>query len=586
MSLLNDGYKSNSGNKRIFVAGGVALVVLILIIVALLAIVTTLNKNKISLTVNSKRYSTSSYLINKDDTTYIAIEDLTKIMNDSYTYKSGNKDAEDDRNCYVTNGRESTFFEVDSKEVYKILEETNEIEFYTLDKPVIKENGKMYMPIDAVQLGLNINYSNANNKYNLNSIGYLESYYNQDESKTFVPDESVVWETEHYSNMKMLKYGLVVVQDQNDRLGVSKISASTDKKTKVTTVSTTPLITTKYTDIKYVEKYNQLVVQTENGQGIVQLDVKDVNYNAKTLILPQYEILMPMGNDLYIVGETQKAEDRSATKDVIKYGIVNKDGDVILPTVYDKIGIDATKFLNNDLKNQYIIFDSLIPVTKDGLCGFVNLNGQTVIELQYSDFGCTETNSNSNVFIIPEENAIVMKSGENYSIISKTGKSIVGNVLIRVYKEIEDGKEEYLMLTTEKKFNVLNAIKDLKKQYTNEAIQFDNNEENSELSQEVAEEEEPVENEQLKKTNVESESENNLQNNQENTIESNNNNNNATENNNSLNNNQSEQEEVITINTQSNENKTNENNAQQANVKTEEEIRQELENKTKQAIEE
>ena len=55
MSLLNDGYKSNSGNKRIFVAGGVALVVLILIIVALLAIVTTLNKNKISLTVNSKR---------------------------------------------------------------------------------------------------------------------------------------------------------------------------------------------------------------------------------------------------------------------------------------------------------------------------------------------------------------------------------------------------------------------------------------------------------------------------------------------------------------------------------------------------
>ena len=36
MSLLNDGYKSNSGNKRIFVAGGVALVVLILIIVALL----------------------------------------------------------------------------------------------------------------------------------------------------------------------------------------------------------------------------------------------------------------------------------------------------------------------------------------------------------------------------------------------------------------------------------------------------------------------------------------------------------------------------------------------------------------------
>ena len=570
MSLINDSYKSNSGNKKIFVAGGVALVVLILIIVALFAIVTALNNGKVSLTVNSKKYSTSSYLINKDDTIYIAIEDLTKIMNDSYTYKSGNKDAEDDRNCYVTNGRESTFFEVDSKEIYKILEETNEIEFYTLDKPIIKENGKMYMPIDAVELGLNINYSNANKKYNLNSIGYLEGYYNREQSKTFIPDSAVVWDTEHYSNIKLLKYGLVVVKDDAGRLGISKISASTDKKSKITTVSTTPLITTKYTDIKYVEKYNQLIVETESGQGIVQLEIKDGNYNAKTLILPQYEFLTPMGNDLYIVGQTQKVEERSSTKSVVKYGIVNKDGDEILPYIYDKIGIDATKFLNNDLKNQYIIFDSLIPVTKDDLCGFVNLKGQTVIDLQYSDFGCTQTNSNSNVFLIPEENAIVMKSGENYCIISKTGKSIVGN-LIRVYKEIEDGKEEYIMLTKERKANVLNSIKDLKKQYPDKSIQFGENEENNEnneVKEEVAKEEEKVENEELKKTDLE----NNIENNEENTLSKNN---------------KQEQEEIITINTQSNENKQNENNEQQqTNIKTEEEIRKELEARTKQAIEE
>lgn len=571
MSLLNDGYKSDNGNKKVFIAGGVALVVLILIIVALLAIVTTLNKNKISLTVNSKKYSTSSYLINKDETIYIAIEDLTKIMDGSYTYKSGNKDSEDDNDCYVTNGRESTFFEADSKEIYKILEETNEIEFYTLDKPVIKENGKIYMPIDAVELALNINYSNDNNKYNLNSIGFLEGYYNQEQSKLFIPDESIVWDTEHYSNIKLLKYGLVVVKDQDNKLGISRISASTDKKSKITTVSTSPLITTKYTDIKYVEKYSELIVETENGQGIVKLDTKDGNFTTKTLILPQYEILMPMSDDLYIVGETKKTEEQSSSKDVVKYGIVNKDGDEILPVEYDQIGIDATKFLNNDLKNQYVIFDNLVPVKKDNLCGFVNLNGQTVIDLLYSDFGCTETNSNSNVFIIPEEDAIVMKNGENYSIISNTGKTIIGK-LVRVYKEIEDGKEDYTMLTQTKKSNVINSIKDMKKQYSNGAIQVEN--ENGE-KQEVAEEEEPIENEEL----------NTNQNSEENSSA-----NNSTENNTSENKENENSEETIKVNTQTNENtqkvENNETQTQQNNVKSEEEIKQELENRTRQAIEE
>lgn len=454
MNLIDESYNSNRNSKRIFIACGVGIVVLLVIIIALLLYVTTINGSKNSLIVDNSKYSYSKYVLQKNDVAYIGIEDLSKITKNGYSYKKGDKDNEDADKCYITNTLESTFFEVDSKQFYKVLADSDELEYFTMENPVIKEEGKMYIPLENIKEAFNVRIVKNNNAYNIMSIAYLESLYNLDKSKNsaYVPDESIVWNTGYASNKKLLKDNLVIVQDENKKLGVAKVSRTSDKKKVV--VSTSKIIDPKYDSIEYLEKYKQLVVETESGKGIVQLKQDDAgNFSAKTLILPQYEEIKPVSDKLYLVRESSKDAN---TK---KYGIVNQEGDIVLASEYDSIGFDISKFTNNGLTNQYIIYDNLIPVKKDNLYGFVNLNGKVVIAPEFTDLGYMGTNSNGNVLVIPDVDGIVVKKDKNYGIISKTGKVLIKPVLTRVYKESVDGKEQYSMVYNDKKDNVVDYIK-------------------------------------------------------------------------------------------------------------------------------
>lgn len=458
MNLIDENRNTHGDNRKIFIACGVGIVVLLFIIIGLLAYVTTINKNSASLIIDNKQYLVSNYLLNKDNVIYIGIEDLTKMTKDGYTYKSGSKDVEDENKCYITNSYESTFFEVGSNNIYKVLEDTNETEHYTLKNQIIKENGKIYMPLDSAEIAANVRCSNTNNKIVISSISSLESFYNKQKSNTFIPDTSIVWETT-YSNKKLLKKGIVIVKDEKDKLGLATISSTTDNKTKVTKVQTNSIIDPKYSDIKYVEKFNQLIVKTEKGKGIVQLGEENNKYTAKTIISPQYSDIKQISEELYLVSNI-------STDKITKYGIIRKtveqessqEAEEILPIEYDKIGIDISKFTNNNLNNEYIIYDNLIPVKKDKLWGFVNLKGKVVIKLEYTDLGYIGTNSTNSILIIPKLNAIIVKKDNNYGIITKSNTILVKSVLTKVYKEVVDGEEQYTMLYNDKKYNVIDYI--------------------------------------------------------------------------------------------------------------------------------
>lgn len=467
MNLIDESYNTNRNNKKIFIICGTGIVILLFIIIALLAFVTTLNSKQIKLTVDGESYSSSDYLLNKENALYIGIEDLTKITENGYSFKSGSKDVEDDNKCYITNPYESTFFEVNSNEIYKVLEETNETEYYTLENPIIKENGKIYMPLSAVKVAFNASYRSGNNQIVISSITHLETFYNQQKSTTFKPNSSIVWETT-YSNKKLLKHNLVLTTDGTENYGIGKIYYTTDSKTKVTTVQVESIIDAKYLSIKYVEKFNQLIVETQSGMGIIQLQEENGNITAKTTIVPQYESIKQIASDLYLVSEKSSTNissesTNSTSSSTIKYGIVNEDGDTILPIEYDKIGFDISKFTNNDLNSEYIIYDRYIPVKKDNLWGFINLTGKVVIKLEYTDIGCVGTNSSSNVLIIPELDGIVVRKDKNYGVITNSGKVVIKNILTRVYKETSNGEDVYTMVYNGEKHNVIEYVKEQSK---------------------------------------------------------------------------------------------------------------------------
>ncbi len=484
MSLLQENRKVESSSKKIYMICGIGIVLLIFIIVALLAVVSNINKNKAQLLIDGNNYSVNGFLINKDNTIYIGLENLTKaIASDGYTYRKGNRDIEDENQCYITDSaiQESVFFKVGTNEIYKSDDVTNEIVHYTLSKPVIKENEKIYIPIEDCKMALNMNYTKNKNQYSLSTIEYLEKYYNQQASNSFLPDTSIVWATLP-ANKKLLRDGLVIVADSSENLGIAFVSSSTDSKKKLTTVSTTQIITPKYKYIKYVEKYNQLIVETSSGRGVVELSKSsDGNYTVKTIISPQYEEIKQLDEERFIISQggnkiDGKTEDEKNNKS-IKYGIINKEGEEILPVEYQQIGIDAYEFTNNHIENKNKIFNSLIPVKKNDLWGFVNLKGQTIIGLEYTDLGCKESNSSSNVLIIPDKDLIVVKKDKNYGIISKTGKVYVKPVLTKVYQENEDGVDNYYMIYNDKKVNINEYFKSSSSK--TQTLQVKNEEENT-----------------------------------------------------------------------------------------------------------
>ena len=494
MSLLQESRKTENNSKKIYMICGIGIIVLIFIIVGLLAYLTAVNKNKVSLVINGNNYVAKEYLINKDNNLYIGLEDLVKaISSDGYTYRSGNKDVEDENQCYVTNStiQESVFFKVGTSSIYKITENTNEVIQYNLSNPVIKENGKIYIPLEDCRIALNMRYSKYNNQYAISSIEFLEKYYNQQSSSSFVPDSSIVWNT-LAANKKMLREGLVIVKDNFGNLGLATVSRTTDSKKKITTVSTTQLITPKYKYIKYVEKYNQFVVETQSGRGIVELiKSEDGSYTVKTVISPQYRDIKNINQNMYIISENN-SEDNSS---VAKYGIINSNGEEILPAEYQKIGIDAYEFTNNHITNEYIIYDYLIPVKKDNLWGFVNLNGQTVINTRYTNLGCTESNASSNVLIIPNKELIVVQEDKNYGIITKTGKVVIKSVLSRVFQESDNNEDKYYMIYNDKKVDVLKYYNQTVNTHSsneveqNDKVAEDNNQNTANQNSETIEEE-------------------------------------------------------------------------------------------------
>lgn len=456
MNLIDENYRSNRDSKKILIAGIIGLIVLILIIVSLLAVLSMSNNNKMELIIENKKYAVSNYLIQKDNVVYIGIEDLTRVTSNGYDFKTGGRDVEDDRQCYITNSYESTFFKVDSKKIYKILEDTDEKEFYEIEAPIIKENGKFYMPISASKIAMNVAYTNNNNKYNLKSIAYLEGIYNKDKSSTFVPDSSVVWENT-YSNKKMLKDGLVITRDSTGKFGVAIISATTDKS-KVTRVSTTAVITPKYDDIKYVEKYNQLIVTLDKKKGVIQLSNDNGNYNAETIVKIQFESIKPIYDNLFLIKEVKEQDN----KKVEKYGILKAENgkeSTILPVEYDQIGIDSSKFSDNDLSSEYVFYDSLIPVNKGSAWGFINLKGSLVIKMEFQGVGDTSSNSNSNIVLIPDIEGFIVKKDGKYGIFSKTGKVLVGNIASKMYKEVSNGVTKYYMIYNNKATDIVDYVK-------------------------------------------------------------------------------------------------------------------------------
>lgn len=432
MNLINDEEVKNENNKttKMIMMAIIALIVILVIAsVVIIYLIMDVNKNTLKLNIDGKNTAfASDVFLFQDNETYISIKDFARLV--GYEAYTGDHISEETTKCYIKNDNEEASFELNSNKIYKTVLTDTDNEYFNIEKPVIMKNNKLYVTEEGMEIASNtvIDYQAENMQitvYTLPTI--IQSYVS-----TF-PNSAVVDEKADYNNKKAVRYGMMVVMNNDKKYGVHSLEQG-------------EIIGTKYKSIKFIESSQEFIVTTDdNKMGIMTA-------TGKTKIQPVYDKIKQIDNNLklYLV-ENAKLQ-----------GVINEYGNIVIHLEYEKIGIDTTQFTSNEIKNPYLLFDNCIPVNRDKKWGLFDKKGQRITQLEYDEFGCiagTQSGkTNNNLLVIPKYEGIVVRKDKKYGIINSTGEELVPCVLDSVYSVTSAGQDSYYMVQGDKIIDVLEYI--------------------------------------------------------------------------------------------------------------------------------
>ena len=365
-------------------------------------------------------------VIDDDGTIYFPIKDIASYLgyqsfNGEYTDKS-----EDQSKCYVQDDNEVANFALNSNKIYKLTLENSDgnYNYYYSKKPVKAINGKLYATSDAIENAFNVSFSyNADNQ---RAYIYTMPYLIQSYSSK-VLDYGYEEISDNYNNKKtILNDMLVVTKDQG------KIYAVIDIKGNA-------VIEPKFDNIEYLPNSGDFLVQSNNKVGIISA-------KKETKIQLLYDSLELIDSDtgLYL-----------AKKDN-KYGVIDSKGNIKIYIEYDQIGIDNTKFEQNNIKNKYLLDNGMILARKDKLWGAFDKNGKQVLDFEFDSFGYVATSNKDaiNLLLIPDYNILVACQNKKYALINSAGEMIIRPVLDDAYMSLNSGQKYYYMNANDRKINI------------------------------------------------------------------------------------------------------------------------------------
>ena len=367
-------------------------------------------------------------IIEEDGTVYIPIKEIASYLgyssyNGEYTNRS-----EDRSKCFVQSENEAANFTLNSNEIYKLrLTGTSSTgqnyEIYYMNNPVTSRDGKLYTTQEGLMEAFNVSfdYNRDTNRIQIYTMQFMIDAY-----ENSVLDAGYTSIQNDFNNHKAVLEDMLVVE-QNSSYGV--IKASTKEV----------LIEPKYNQIEYLPETNNFLI-TSNGQ----VGILAPNGDTKVQLIYDRLELMDSDSEIYLA-------ERNG-----RYGVVDINGNIIIHLDYDEIGIDITKFSDNDIKNKYILADNLIPVRKDGYWGFFDKTGKQVKDFMYDTIGYSVAASRDqrNLLVIPDYNVIVVGRDKKYGLITNMGEEIVILALDDAYMVISGGEKKYYMTYNDNRMDI------------------------------------------------------------------------------------------------------------------------------------
>ena len=420
MNLIEEevNYKKNKGSK---IAKFLIALVILLIIAGIAVGVTIvyLQSEMLKFTIDGvaqTNYADDLFVF-QNGKVYISLRDIAPLV--GYKYHDGDYEqySADKNKCYVDNADEVASFSVNDTKMDKIqpMQRDSDYEYFELEEPIRMINNKLYASSEGVSKGFNINfqYDQEKNSISISTLTSLVNYYTSQlgQKQTIAED---------YNNQKAILYGMLVVV--------------TDSKYGVIDLNGEEILGSRYKTIKYVESANEFIVTTTDSK------VGIIDANRRVKISPQYDELKVLDKDLklYLV------------KGNGKYGVVDSNGTYIAHLEYDEIGIsNSSDFRNNDIKNQYLLFDNAIPVKKADKWGLIDRNGKVILPIEYDRIGSIEGTSSdkaaNNLLLVPDYEGIVICKDKKYGLVNSQGTILILCQLDAVYSITNGGVNEYYM---------------------------------------------------------------------------------------------------------------------------------------------
>ncbi len=482
--------KKDSQNKR-------AKIILLLILFTILAVIgifiLILSIQGKSLTAsingNSVNYEPDTFIFTENNVIYISIKDIAGLV--GYETHNGEYkvNVEDTSKMYVEakDGTETTSFYLNSALIAKVApNSTEDYEYIEIDLPVIKMNNKWYISQNGFMQAFNsiFSYSDETNSITIQTLPYLTEYYKQN-IKNFGYD--II--SEEFNNQKALIYGRIIAA-----------KSSTGKYGVLSTRTGEEIISPRYNDIKFIESSREFIITNASDKVGIAYETGEtkikVNYDEIKLIDSNLEYYLVKSNS--------------------KYGVINSEDELIVHIEYDSIGVDVSEFLADNIKNQYIFYNKLIPVCLNDKWGIFDVNGNKIAELEHDEVGCINSEITDrvvgNVLTIVDSEVIVLSKDGIYGGVNTKGDMILPFMFDYIYSLTSGGETKYYLVYKGIPYNASEFIERMEERlgYNNE-----NNEENNNGE----------ENNQTENNNQEDENGNTNQDNETNLSESNEDNN-------------------------------------------------------------
>ena len=298
----------------------------------------TINIDEKSVVIDQKT------VINVDGKNYISLEQISKPIGYNYVQGGYLEYTEDDKKCYLENKNQIIGFEADSNKIFKTtVNSKTDYKYFQLNNNILYNNQTLYIALEDLGVGcdLGYNYSEKENTIEIRTLSNVIKLY---EKK--LKEKSLKISTDVFDNNKSVLYGMLIVSNENGKMGVVNSNLET-------------IIGMKYAKIFFDEYSQNFIVTDDNKYGVVSKEAQRIiDLKFQNIEIINYDPL------LYKV----KLND--------KYGVLRSNEITIVNTEYDNIGTSDGLLIIKNINNTDQ--DGII-VGKDGKYGIINIQSGSMI---------------------------------------------------------------------------------------------------------------------------------------------------------------------------------------------------------------